>query len=361
MEYFIDFSTSLPKLVDLLKGREVIDWNGNDYNKGDEGKMLLRQLLAVYEVMTALGFSMMFAQLAMPLMFKLEAQKHRSAEFLGWALFVLCFAISNIAIVSVQGDNDLMNPPNEFPHFGHKAETVWELFLRAALFPGRFSTSWQIYLYPVFPWIGVTFLGMGYGFIFKNDAERAHKMLLTAAPMLFTCFLLVRGVGGRLNYRGYARDEESVASSFMQFFIQTKYPPDWAYATITLSVVFALIYMFNRDIFLAVDDEGEEESSSDAEQRPRHLICQWKEKGWKHPLHPLLVLGRTPLFFYGVHFWMISASEALFRIPDPPSGKFRLYGVFLVWVALMVVMYQLCRRYLAFKSSTHPGSLWRMF
>jgi uncharacterized membrane protein len=360
IEYLIDFPSAIPKIVDLLHGRDVRDFSGNEYSKGEEGKLLIRQLFAVYEVMTALGLSMMLAQLAMPLMFRLEAKRQRSAEVIGWLLFILSFIISNVAIVMAQGDNDLNAPPNEFPHLGHKVQGFGQFLVRVFLIPGQFLTNWQSIIYPVFPWIGVTFLGMGFGFVFKRNPDEAHRLLRLVSPVFLLAFFLVRGFGGELNYRGEQRGEESISSSFMQFFIQTKYPPDWAYATITLSVVFLLIPMFNHDMFLALDEQPTAEMEG-SETRLRYLICNWKSKGWNHPLYPLLVFGRTPLFFYIAHFWLIQVFEAMFRIPDPPSGKFPLLGVLLVWAFVIAVMYQLCIRYLRFKSSTDPASLWRMF
>ena len=62
-----------------------------------------------------------------------------------------------------------------------------------------------------------------------------------------------------------------------------------------------------------------------------------------------------------IHFWVIGVLEALCRLPDPPTGKFRLEAVLLVWVLVLCVMFPLCARYERFKKTVAPDSLWRLF
>jgi hypothetical protein len=370
-----DFPSSFPQVVDLLRGREVHDWQNNVYHKGDEWKLLWQHFFQVFEVMTCLGWNMMLAQLFMPLFFLVQKKAGAvGSNLLGWGLFILFFAISNIAVVLAQGD-DFIDSSHAWPHYGSQVHNFGQFLTRIFLLPGRFIENWEVYVDPIIPWIGIVCLGMGFAFIFRENEKRAHRMLLIAAGPLFITFVLIRSFGGKLNYRGKERGEDSEASPLMRFFIQTKYPPDWCYATITLSVIFLLIATFNQPSFQSAVDEIERPSnssqtSSDVERQSHEVsistqkeggVAEWFKQPFRWFTKMLLTFGRTPLFFYVAHKWAIFTIEAIFRIPEHPGGKFPFEGDIVVWFVLMLGLYFFCARYLKFKSSTHPASLWRMF
>lgn len=375
IDYLIDFPGVLPKLVDVgVWDRSVpAGWGKTtEFHKGDEGVMTFRAFFQVFEVMTALGLTMIFSTAFLPLFFYAHKRFGVIAnELAGLILFLAFFVISNVAIVTAQGD-DLSDPTGDFPKFAVKVSNFGEFLQRVFLYPGLLLTSWESIVYPVIPWIGLTMLGMGFAFSFQNDSMRTHRLIQAWGVLFFFATVLIRAVGGEFgNYRGHARNEESVASSFMQFFISTKYPPDLAYATITMSAVFFLIAFFDHDAFAAVEDsqqarngrdeqDVEQATTADGVDDHKWVICSSRAR-FRHPFWPLLVFGRTPMFFYLLHFWLISCLEALCRLPDPPTGEFPIQAVFFVWVIVLLIMYQACVRYMEFKSKTHPQSLWRLF
>jgi len=173
------------------------------------------------------------------------------------------------------------------------------------------------------------------------------------AGVFLVAFFLIRSFGGKFgNSRGWPRHDTG-ASNFMEFFIVCKYPPDLAYATITLAVDFLLILFFTHPMFKNVEQVHGDESEDP------FLICH-RHGEWGHPAKPILVFGRAPLFFYICHFYVIGTLEALCRLPEPPTGKFRLEAVFLVWCLVISVMFFICRRFVAFKQTTPIDSLWRL-
>lgn len=329
VEYLVDLSGSLPQLVDWMHNRPVLDWrSGKELSVGE---ILLHSSLGIYEVMTALGLTTIVAPLALPLFFRAQQQQHASSNWivllLGWVLALLVFLTSTLLLVAYQ---DLDNPENEkFPHANAATSNLWEFGLRYLMFPGKLFKQWQMAAYPLFPWLGLTLLGQGFGFeVSKHGTIRYMRVL---AVIMFTVFVLIRAFGHELNLRGVGRGEDvGEDSALMAFFLQTKYPPDLCYATITLAVNFLLLELFSTSMIEYVS-------------------------------HPLLVFGRTPLFFYALHFWVIAVAESMFRLPEPPSGKFNLEYVLFVWMGVLVVMYFACKRYYQFKSKTHPTSLWRIF
>jgi len=196
----------------------------------------------------------------------------------------------------------------------------------------------------------------------KRNAEQTYRRMLMAAPVMFTVYCLIKGFGGKMNYRGQQRGEDSEAPALMQFFINNKYPPDWCFALITLVVDFSLIYLFSLHIFARVCVEPQPNTSSDDQMQTYFEAFKGRLKSCViNPFYPLLVFGQTPMFFYLTHFWVICIGEALFRIPETPSGRFSLFpGVVFVWMCVLLIMYPLCKRYLAFKCASDPESLWRL-
>ncbi|KAH9261903.1 hypothetical protein BASA81_000559 [Batrachochytrium salamandrivorans] len=320
IEYLIDFPHSLPKLVDLLQGRDVYDWSSQEtIHPGQEAKLLWRSFSGVYEVMTSLGLNMILAPLALPIFID-----NPFPLLSAWLACVTCFLVTTMFIVSHQS---LSEPSTDFPHYEATCGSVVEVFVRFVLFPGKLWKHWQVTIYPVFPWLGLVLLGQGFGL--EIAAQGRHpKGLKAYAIGLLTLFGLIRMFGQELNFRGWGRDEPIPGdSTLMQFFLQTKYPPDLCYAAITMAVVLLLLDLFAHPTAARV-------------------------------AKPLLVFGRTPLFFYVVHFWLIMLLQAVFRAAG--SGKFDLPYLWLVWLGVLSCMFVACRRFAAFKHTTPANSLWRM-
>ena len=64
----------------------------------------------------------------------------------------------------------------------------------------------------------------------------------------------------------------------------------------------------------------------------------------------------TPLFFYVAHLYLYAIVEALFF-----RRGISLQAMYLVWIAGLVPLWFLCRRYRAFKERRPAESVWRMF
>jgi hypothetical protein len=90
-----------------------------------------------------------------------------------------------------------------------------------------------------------------------------------------------------------------------------------------------------------------------------------------------LIIGRVPLFFYVLHFFLIhllatAASylrygkiSEMFESPDlghfpfsqPPNWGASLMAIYLLWLVVVVVMYPLCRWYADLKRRRSDGWL----
>ncbi|KAH9261535.1 hypothetical protein BASA81_000191 [Batrachochytrium salamandrivorans] len=332
VEYVVNFPNAVPQLVDYWRGREVRSWTDPEASLTPH-EILMRSSFGIYEVMTCLGLATIFAPLALPVFFR--AQRHHDGNStwlvltVGLGAFLLVFLIS-AAVILYNQDLDDLEGLGGFPHFAAKCGNVLEFGARYLFLPGKLFKSWQMAVYPLFPWLGLTLLGMGFGFEVAQHGTIRHMRWY--ALVCFVAFAAIRLLAGAwLNFRGLGRGEDmSDVSWMMAFFLQTKYPPDLCYATLTLGVNFLLLELFSTRVVEYVS-------------------------------YPLLVFGRTPLFFYALHFWIIAMFEAIMRVPVHPSGKFNLEYVLFVWMLVLVVAFFACKRYYKFKSTTSPTSLWRVF
>jgi hypothetical protein len=94
------------------------------------------------------------------------------------------------------------------------------------------------------------------------------------------------------------------------------------------------------------------------------------ERWRKHRLEPMRIIGRVPLFYYIVHFYLIHFSslcaymittgtswpEIDFHINKgfggiPPGAGYALGWVYLAWILIVVALYPACKWYYNYKST----------
>lgn len=199
---------------------------------------------------------------------------------------------------------------------------------------------WQnhnaIIVYAFLPWTGIMLLGYGMGKLFTPayDSSR-RKILFRLGAAAIIVFFALRFY----NHYGDPEHWQLVRNRFYSWLSVlnvTKYPPSLDYIMLTLGVAFILLAMFDR---------------------------------LKAPAFPFArVFGRVPFFFYVIHIYLIHAltvilfyvqgyqskdiapqhSPFLFR---PDNLGFGLSGVYLVWIAVILILYPFCKSYNDYKSS----------
>ena len=187
--------------------------------------------------------------------------------------------------------------------------------------------------YPLIPWIGVMAVGYGFGKWMSQNQWRTRRRLLLLGLTLIALFVGLRYsniYGDPDPWQTYS----DPAFTILSFLNCHKYPPSLLYLLMTLgpAIVFlALLEGFSRN-----------------------------------RLAFLQVFGRTPLFFYLLHLYLIHGSAvAIAALSDGPVSAIagggiwspalpKDYGyslpvVYMIWLTILLILYPVCHGFEAIK------------
>ena len=226
--------------------------------------------------------------------------------------------------------------------------------IRAAQF-GAFAPLWNVLhqpgvfvlggvavfvAYPVLPWIAVMAAGYCFGPVLLKEPGPRRRTMIVSGLLLIALFVIYRSNNGYGDPAPWSV-QGSAAMTVVSFLRTTKYPP---------SVMFLLMTM-----------------------GPALLVMAWLDGRRLRPGHPLVVIGRVPMFYYVGHFWLAHALAAfaagvqygssslafLFsplpsmggsRALFPPDFGYPLWATYVAWIAVVLLMYPLCCWYAAVKA-----------
>lgn len=186
--------------------------------------------------------------------------------------------------------------------------------------------------YPLLPWIGVLFVGYGAAGLFELPEKRRAALLLRIGIGMVVAFVLLRALNVYGDPHPWSIDPSRTAASVMSFLNTTKYPPSLLYLLMTLG--------------------------------PAAIGCAFVDRlrGWTG--HALSTLGRAPLAFYVAHLYLIHAIAIVLGVGQgfaarqfvthyryfPKGFGVGLAGVYVVWIAVVALLYPLCRWVAAVKA-----------
>jgi uncharacterized membrane protein len=198
-----------------------------------------------------------------------------------------------------------------------------------------------LFAYPLIPWISIMLLGFSCGRIFEKETSIRNKTLLFTGIGALSLFVLLR----LLNVYGDPapwKTEKNGVYTFLSFMNVTKYPPSLIFTLLFLGIAFVLLRY--------------------AEKLPG-------------PLRNIFTTyGSVPMFYYLLHLLFIRAavfimvfmqgfkwkdlSFAPFQFGRPATGwGLGLAGIVLIWLAIVALLYPLCRWYSSYKRN-HPEKAW---
>ena len=133
--------------------------------------------------------------------------------------------------------------------------------------------------YPVVPWVAVMAAGFCAGPVFLLEPQVRRRFLLRWGTGLIVGFVLLRAINVYGDPQPWST-QPSVVFTVISFLRTTKYPPSLAFLLMTLGLaLLVLIYVDRRGLRAG---------------------------------HPLVVLGRVPLFYYVLHFWLLHVLASAF-------------------------------------------------
>lgn len=175
--------------------------------------------------------------------------------------------------------------------------------------------------YPIVPWLGVTGLGILYGWYWAADRVRGYRTALYLGLALVAAFVTMRNFPGFWNYR------MPIDGSVQAFLQATKYPPSLSWLSLMLGANFLIVWLF------------------------------WKgEVLMERYGQVLLAYGRSALFFYIVHLHVFGIMSMIFF--NGHTTIVSMAGV--LWLVALAILWPLCTWYGRFKAGKGADSIWRL-
>lgn len=204
------------------------------------------------------------------------------------------------------------------------AASIWHVLHQPGVLEGIPDPKIFV-LYPLIPWIGVMAAGYALGPVFTRERQARVRELFALGVTITVGFILLRAT----NIYGDPAPwsvQEGFLPTVLSFLNCEKYPPSLLYLAMTLG--------------------------------PMLMLAAWLEKTRAPSAHWVATFGRVPLFYYVVHIFLIHALALLCAwqtVGDigwlfgpsaahkPEGYGLGLAGIYAVWLAVVVLLYPVCR------------------
>jgi uncharacterized membrane protein len=270
--------------------------------------------ISIFQVIWAIGFSMMLLACAIHLPFK---------------------AILVLGVIITVG-HDVLHVINLKP--GDPFVLLWTFIHQAnfiEIFPGKSA----FVPYPFLPWFGIMLLGYCLGEWYRKgfDASLRKKLLLRTGISALLLFAVLRYFNLYGDPSPWTEQKDPVFT-FLSFINVTKYPVSLLYTLLTLGPVLIILSRIERAPTTA--------------------------------MRPLVAIGRVPLFYYILHFYLLHlAAVILYMIRSgkglseidfhfnagfgglPRGEGYPLFVAYIAWIVVVLLLYPVCNWYNKYKST----------
>lgn len=199
-------------------------------------------------------------------------------------------------------------------------------------------------VYAFLPWTGVMLLGYCFGKLYQSGVDPVwrRKMLLRIGTGLVLIFIIVRFTNLYGDPVPWTTQPRGAVYTFFSFLNLNKYPP---------SLLFLCMTIGPGIFFLA--------------------LIEKVQNGFTKIMN---VYGRVPMFYYILHFYIIHTIVVIVFylqgfgtkdiVPEglpfffKPNGLgFGLWGVYGIWLFIVVLLYPICKKYDRYKTA-HAKEKW---
>ncbi|MGC4021086.1 MAG: heparan-alpha-glucosaminide N-acetyltransferase domain-containing protein [Cyclobacteriaceae bacterium] len=201
------------------------------------------------------------------------------------------------------------------------------------------QSHFVIVVYAFLPWTGVMMLGYCFGKLYEKDVDVAYrrKLLLQLGASILIVFVVLRFSNLYGDPMPWSSQPRGTVYTFLSFLNLNKYPPSLLFICMTIGPAM---------IFLA-------------------LI----EKIQNRFTDIMNVYGKVPMLYYILHFYFIHLTlivvffaqgfgeKDIVSQNNPflfkPNGiGFGLFGTYVVWIFIVVLLYPICKKYGEYRSRT---------
>ncbi len=211
---------------------------------------------------------------------------------------------------------------------------IWNLLHQPALLEISARVKLLV-VYPLLPWPAVMAIGYLIGPLYKRPPEYRSLLLIGAGGALIIGFILLRATNIYGDPVGWS-EQATLLGTLLSFIDCEKYPPSLLFLMMTLGPAVILLALFER-----VDS----------------MAARW-----------FTTYGRVPFLFYVVHLPLLHVLAVLLAwftlgdvgwmfgsfVPNKPAGYgLSLFGIYVVWISVLLMLYPLCRWFAALKARRH--------
>ena len=218
---------------------------------------------------------------------------------------------------------------------GSTLKSVVSLFFSPGAFPLS-AGSVFVMAYPPVPWLGIMLTGYASGKFFELPVEKRKRLFIRIGSFAILLFIGIRFVN---IYGDPAKwsSQKTGLFTFLSFMNVTKYPPSLLFCLVTLGIMFLLLALAETPM-----------------NKPGKIVS---------------VYGKVPLFYFLIHFFLIHlmmvalmflqgfswsqmdfASGTFGRPKDVQSGV-QLWVIYLIWIAVVIILYKPCLWYGNYKAT----------
>jgi uncharacterized membrane protein len=215
---------------------------------------------------------------------------------------------------------------------------IWEIAHHGSFTSLMFAPHHIFFILYVFlPWMGIMLTGYGIGRLFMASFSSAKRriILFTAGSSALLLFIILRTVNSYGDPAQWSH-QRSPLFSFLSFINLSKYPPSLNYILLTVGVAMNVLGLLDGVS--------------------------------KNSFSFVRIFGRVPFFYYIIHIFLIHAITVIFFyiegytsmdiLPQhspfmfrPDRFGFGLFGVYLIWASVILILYPLCKWYNNYKNT----------
>ena len=194
--------------------------------------------------------------------------------------------------------------------------------------------------YAFLPWTGLMLLGYGFGQLYQPgyDPVKRQRLLIKLGAAICLFFIVLRLINIYGDPHPWSVQPRGNIYTFLSFLNLNKYPPSLLYCCMTIG--------------------------------PCMIALSLLEKYGNKFTHFFNQFGRVPMFYYIAHIYLLHLiGMIIFFIQGygskdimtpgnpflfhPPDFGFSLFYVYVIWIGIILMLYPLCKRYNAYKSTHH--------